>query len=816
MKKQIRILAAVMSCTLVISASSPAFAAAPAPTVDEALYINLDAYGAYQESSVVKSYSPNGNATLTDHGTYTDIINKTNYVKPQVDGDKVTFQFDKDDIPNRFYFEGKTKDLPVQLPWSFDISYQLNGAPTASEKLAGANGMVEIAIHAEPNTEASDYFKNNMILTIGAIVDADKVTGVKAPGAQSQAIGNMQAVLYFVLPGETQDYTLSIGSEDFEFPGLFFMMIPGTLEQMKQIQELRDAKNDIGDAGDAVSASLDVILGTMYSLQGGISSTVSGLYGLDDARATIHSGTDSVYSDADNALNELGILSDSLSPLAEDLTQAKEPVAQVNTTLGQMTDTLNTLKPQLEDTRKLITQTQEDLQGIRDMISEFDAKKGKRASLFDDFQNDIYKLQIRMDDLTDCLKNLDVYKNLPTLRTIDAITFKGMTPAQARAAAKQLDAAVQDGALKTVAGNIIKSMGTEKALDQGFIDEEGNLTQAALDFVSENYSGQVADAVPQVLATLDSDKQLLYQMYHNGDLEIQLSTIEETNKVLDQTNDMIVSTKNALKNISKQLDDLTGALADVCEQLGTDDNSHKDSSLTDDLAEALDMLDSYCDILEKHSGDATKLLDDFDAAGNIGSDITEKMESILDDITTLYASVNALQPVIQNALTHSSTAMTNMSTTLTSTQTFLTSLKSLMRKSGDSLNAGTQKTLNGLIDTLNQSLKGLAQTGTLQKSKNTIKNTIDDKWDEYTGEKSNLLNADPDAPAVSFTSSENASPNSIQIILRTEEITTDEEEDSQDVDEDFHPEGNPFIRILNIFKAIFKAVRDVLQNNETS
>lgn len=804
MHKKTRILAAVMSCTMILSAGSSALAAAPTPTVDEALYVNLNAYGAYKESSVVKSYSPNGNATLTDHGTYTDIINKTNYVKPKVKGDTVTFQFDKDKIPNRFYFEGKTKKLPVTLPWNFDISYKLNGAPTASDKLAGANGMVDIAIHAEPNTEATDYFKNNMILTIGAIVDADKVTGVSAPGAQSQAIGNMQAVLFFVLPGETQDYTLSIGSDDFEFSGLFFMMVPGTMEQMQQIQDLRDAKEDIGDAGDAISDSLDVILGTMYGLQGGLTTTASGLAGLDSARATISSGKDVVYSNADNALEELNLLSASLSPLAQDLTEAKEPIAQVNATLGKMTDTLNTLKPQLEDTRKLITQTQTDIQGIRDMINDFDNLKGKRSSLFDDFQTDIDRFQMRMDDLSDCLASLKIADQIPTLSEIDHITFKGMTPNQARQAAKTLDSAVKQGAAKAV------------AIKAGLADEDGNVSSEIIQTImtDSQYASAMEAAIPKVLATLDSDKQLLYQMYHNGDLEIQLSTIEETNKVLDQTNDMIVSVKKSLKNISSDLDTLTSNLADVCKQLGSDDNSSKkNTSLTADLSDALDLLDRYCDILEKHSSDATKLLDDFDAAGNIGSEVTTKMDSILDDISEVYANVNALQPTIQNTLSHSSTALTSMSTTLTSTSTFMSSLKNLMKKSGTSLDSGTQKTLNGLINSLNQSLVGLAQTGTLQQSKNTIKNTIDDKWDEYTGEDSNLLNADPDAPAISFTSTENAAPHSIQIVMRTAEISTDDDDKDKDVDEDFHAEGNIFTRILNVFKAIIQAVKGAMQNN---
>ncbi len=51
---------------------------------------------------------------------------------------------------------------------------------------------------------------------------------------------------------------------------------------------------------------------------------------------------------------------------------------------------------------------------------------------------------------------------------------------------------------------------------------------------------------------------------------------------------------------------------------------------------------------------------------------------------------------------------------------------------GNSLNGSTQKTLNGLADTLDIAGNGLDQTEVLRNAKDTIKNMIDDKWDEYT------------------------------------------------------------------------------------
>ena len=44
------------------------------------------------------------------------------------------------------------------------MTYKLNGVPVEAEKLAGKNGMVEIALNIVPNKSASDYMKNNYTL----------------------------------------------------------------------------------------------------------------------------------------------------------------------------------------------------------------------------------------------------------------------------------------------------------------------------------------------------------------------------------------------------------------------------------------------------------------------------------------------------------------------------------------------------------------------------------------------------------------------------------------------------------------------------
>lgn len=142
---------------------------------------------------------------------------------------------------------------------------------------------------------------------------------------------------------------------------------------------------------------------------------------------------------------------------------------------------------------------------------------------------------------------------------------------------------------------------------------------------------------------------------------------------------------------------------------------------------------------------------------------------------------------------------------------FFRSLENQMKVVGDSLNSSTEKTLNGLAGTLDEAGTGLNQTEVLRNAKDTIKGMIDDKWDEYTIEDTTILNIDLEASPVSMTSAKNPSPRSIQMILRTEEIKDKQESEDVKVDEDFHPDGNIFHRIGNIFKYIWRSITSVFK-----
>ena len=258
--------------------------AAPAEAkTDETMYVNLDYYGKISKVSVVKGCSLNGNTQLTDYGTYEEVINMSNDLKPQMDQGSLTWSFEESPS-DRFYYQCIMDPGQVSLPWNFDVSYKLNGVPVNGEELAGASGLVEIHIQAVPNEEAGEYEKNNMVLMAAVPVDRSKCYSVEAEGSQTQSLGDTTAVVFSALPGEEGDFTVRLGTDSFETTGVILAMAPGTMGDLEHIKDLKEAKDTWQDAGDELYDSLDQMAAAVEGMEDGLKSLQSGVQSAEDAR----------------------------------------------------------------------------------------------------------------------------------------------------------------------------------------------------------------------------------------------------------------------------------------------------------------------------------------------------------------------------------------------------------------------------------------------------------------------------------------------------------------------------------------------------
>jgi putative membrane protein len=226
-----------------------------------------------------------------------------------------------------------------------------------------------------------------------------------------------------------------------------------------------------------------------------------------------------------------------------------------------------------------------------------------------------------------------------------------------------------------------------------------------------------------------------------GDLELLQEMLEKLNKQLSSMlTDMgkVVAAGSATPYEAAELQGRV-KLATTLGQYSKTINSLLEHS--DDMAESTQEIINISEDLVGLAGELDNTLTDYN----------DDLNNMLDDCQTLTVLLN---------------------TSIDSSLTFLTYSKSLIQVSADKLNNATEISLKGMNDVLEKSILGLDSVNTLRIANDTIKTTIDDEKDKFEN-KNKFLNLDPKASPISFTSYKNPTPSSIQIILRTAEISVD-------------------------------------------
>lgn len=375
-------------------------------TYDEAYYAMTDYYGNLTDGSVVKSYRTNGIATLTDYGDYDEIINLTDGTAPARNGGKTTFRLDEKALPGTFYFEGKTTKPFQQLPWTISMSYTLNGVPTKAEDLAGQAGVVEIRLDIVPNGRASEYARNNYTLEAMAIFNQDDILSLEAPGAQVQLIGNLRAVLFLGLPGEECHYTIRVGSEDFAFGGLTFLMVPATLSQLEEIAKLSERKDDLEENYNKLSGSIDSLLDAMTAMTGSLNASANGLEQLNKARGIFSDGKGVIYSGTDALREDLSNLADVLEPVEGQIEALSKTITDSKSTLRSMTNTVSDLKGDLKDVESALRDLEDGTGDVRKVFSALGSLRKSLKALQEALGGTVKDTSGKLDETIDKNQNV--------------------------------------------------------------------------------------------------------------------------------------------------------------------------------------------------------------------------------------------------------------------------------------------------------------------------------------------------------------------------------------------------------------------------
>lgn len=690
--------AALITSMISITMAGNSYAGPPTVLTDETLYVNLDYYGKEMDSSVVKGVTLNGKRTFSDYGTYKDITNMSNYAKPVVDGDTVTWEL-PEDAKDRFYYECQLNNGEVVLPWDFDISYKLNGIPKEAQDLLHADGLVEIDVHCIPNKNANLYYQNNMLLQVGTMVDMEDVNSVEAPGAQIQSLGTYKGVLFAAVPGEEKTFHIEISSHDFESSGIIMMMVPGTLDQISDIADVKEAKDTFKDSTDQLLDGMNEMLDTLHSISDGMKVAKKGLNQLQGARENFDASKDQIISSADASIDGLEAANQKISQLAPDINANKQGLDEVN-------KKVNTLVETLQDSGEDFYNLSSSLRDLKDSLG--DLQNGLEESDADQITSEIADIEQQLDGIQGVLNKLG-----STASPSEALSEEDL-----KNQAESMQALMTD------------------------MDEVLNDLEFALG----------ADAVSKLRAQL---QQVAETGTSNPNASALLQTAAVLSKILNSMNKILSSVRYTVSGI-----DVQGGV--------------KDSKAV-----------------------VSKL-----------ASITYDIDTTIGDVVSLNKTKNDNKPAFDLMLNDTVASVEEISSATNQVISLFRSVQNTIKTNRGAVEGGTKDTLNGLIDILEKAADTSATTSKLKGANESIRNSIDEKLDKIADDN-NLLEMNLDASMVSFTSDKNPAPSSIQIVLRSEEISEDDVNSNAVDIEPAAVDVGVWQRVKNVFSKIWNAVTGI-------
>lgn len=762
----------VTATALLLSFALPqcAYAAAPTVETDEAVYINMDYYGVPTNTRIVKGVNLNGHTEFTDFGDYKDVYNMSTFDEPVLKDGSVYWKLDTD--KQRFYYECIPNDtVNIQMPWNFDVSYKLNGVPVEADKCAGASGTIQMDIHAVPNDYASEYYKNNMMLVCATGIDMSKALSIDAPGAQIQSFGTYKLVMFMGLPGEENTFTVRIGSNDFESMGLIMFMTPATTSALDIMSSMRDIKDRLENSGDNLYTGVSSMLSTMQAVQGSLSSMSKGISGIDQVRkqlirdrGTIDPRTDAALA----ALNELTGQSDSLIP---ELNTTKDTLTSLNATTSSILTTLEESGADVTEYQKLLNDVKTSLGNLEDLFNDLDDETSNGSwnisqvrSASEDLSKELEALRKDLKSLSDELDDLpNDLNNEVTKQLMNYV--RNMT---ATASSTVLDTAYNKG----------YAAGKQAAIDAGKTDE------AEIEAIAQQY----AEAAKASAASKASEaaSQAQASAYNNAQALAALMT----------------GIKNGSDNVTSSMQSMTSQSVNVIKQMT--DLLDSTNSLLKDLEDIADVFDDYKGLPQDFTQEGKKLTE-------LANGSLDRVNKMLADLPALRESLDTMTTTANSAIDKTTSLITSTKKALSTSYDLVNTANSVLRSVRSQADASTQATIDSLLDTLGK-LSGSTASGQMQTATNSIHSAVKDAETDLEDD-TNVLNIDTSAELQSVTSNMNPAPSSLQFILRTEEISVDDDKDSGVSDQDAADEG-VFARICNVFKKLFTAITSVFASDD--
>lgn len=628
------IAAAIITSMISITIGGNAYADLPKVTIDETLYANLDYYGKQKDSIVVKGVTLNGLRTFTDYGEYNQVINMSNYAKPVIQKDHVSWQL-PEDAADRFYYECKLNTNEVVLPWKFDVSYKLNGVPKRAQELLHANGLIEMDIHCIPDENAKTYYKDNMLLQISSVVDMEKVSSVEAPGSQTQSFGSYKVVLFAAVPGQEKTFHIEISSHNFEFNGIVIMMVPGTLDQISEIADIKSAKDTFEKSTDEFIDGMNEMLDTLNNISNSMTMSQKGLQQLQEAKKNFDGSKDQMIHNAEKSIDSLDMINAKLTLLSPDIQANKQAIDEINgkvngliqtfqdsgddfyhlsASLRDLNDNIEDLQSNIydsdaDDIKEEILEIEEQLTNIENTLKHIvTVSKGAENLSEEDMQEQEEKVQELIEDISGTLDDLEPIVGVNAVSTLrdqlNRITTSGLDGEDASSIAQM--AAILSKIIKSLQNMLssVRDTISDINMDNGL--KNGKSITNELASVSDNIDTIIGDI--ESLNKAKNDNKAAFDLMLDdtaASIEqinagiLQLSTLFRS--ILDTVNNNRYAVENGTNNI---LDGLIDVLEKTSKTSGTFSKlKQANESLRSSVKDEIDKFGDESNVLNMNSNE---------------------------------------------------------------------------------------------------------------------------------------------------------------------------------------------------------------------
>lgn len=422
--------------------------------------------------------------------------------------------------------------------------------------------------------------------------------------------------------------------------------------------------------------------------------------------------------------------------------------------LSQITQDINNLIPHIQKGQSLVKNINSDVNKLVDSVTNLSPILDEYYNSISELQNDINAIK---DSLEDAHENYNRRNELLELleARLDGLAYHmgvlSNTSVDMNGSLEDLNSSKGD------IGNIIQNI--------------GNINSAVGGAASEGSGGSLDAVLGSVNNSLNSI---------NG----------STSNLLGKTDDLISNTTDTLNSLNNTIS--------------------SGQRLVTTLSSLTSIIRDYFKILDENYPDNIDMLEQLNNIGSITQKAIDESKEVIDYTDRLRTTTLSYEEGTTELLNDTEKLTTSMTEGLMNLLAFLSSAESTIRKSGEKIDEGTKQTIDGLMDVLENGIKGIGETNYIKTANDTIKQTIDNELDRFETE-TNMLYMDNTLPLPSFTSDKNQTPESIQIILRTDEISIDDEKDNI-TDLEQKPEDiGIWERIKQVFNKIIDSIKGIFQ-----